>query len=779
MAQRSILAGILLGFAGIGSSFAQSDPGAAGATDTADEGAQLAEVVVTAQKRVERLQDVPISAQVISGQALAEQNQNSLDNLSQTLADVHINSDGPNSDMYIRGIGSGGYESVDQSVAMFVDDIYHGRSRLSSATFLDLERIEVLKGPQSTFFGNNAIAGAVNMITRKPGDTLDASFRALYGMFGQYAAEGAIGGPMTPGLGVRVAATANGYNRGWIDNVNLGTHVPTVHNLAGRATFLLHPNESFDATLKIEGSNNKVSNGGWGAQPVQVVNCPPPPGIPLGYADGNCAVALAQGVPLGLQNNSNAEEAGQYTKMSTLEDVLTINLRRWGQTFTSVSGYSAYHFDENQDGDGVPQYLITSQLPEHYHQFSQELRVASPADQRVEYLAGLYYQTDYTAIGKVDDYPFLNAIIPQIPPFAPLVPYLPLGRNIYYTQDEDVYSLFGSVTWKVVEKLKVHAGLRGSWVKKDFTQTIGYGMATQNYGGLVPLPPNVAALPAAFGLGPPGTVSGSRNDRAVMPSAGIQYQLDPRVMAYVSYARGFKAGGFNSDDTTGVPSSLAFGPEHVHAYEVGLKSTWLQDRVLLNLDAFRSDYSGLQVASFVELPGGVNTLAVRNAASSRAQGVEFEGQLAPSRNFRLQANVAYVDSHYTSYPNADPSVFTVNPGAYQDLSGKQTLFAPRWSGSISATYRLSLPGGFALTAIASPYFSSSYYLHQTDEPQFQQKQYTRLDARLTLESPDRKWALDLIGQNLTDKVIITSFAGPFTASKAIPRNVAAQVRYHW
>src|SRR5262249_57787264 len=113
-------------------------------------------------------------------------------------------------------------------------------------------------------------------------------------------------------------------------------------------------------------------------------------------------------------------------------------------------------------------------------------------------------------------------------------------------------------------------------------------------------------LPAAFGLGPPGTVAGDRSDRAVMPSAGIQYQFDRQVMGYFSYARGFKAGGFNSDDTTGVASSLAFGPEHVNAYEVGMKSTWWDNRVLVNLDVFRSDYSGLQVASFVELPGGVN-----------------------------------------------------------------------------------------------------------------------------------------------------------------------------
>jgi iron complex outermembrane recepter protein len=143
--------------------------------------ATVQEVIVTAERRAEDVQKVPVSAQVITGQDLALQNQNSLDVMSQTTPGLHVMSDGPNSDMYIRGIGSGGYQSVDQSVSMFVDDIYHGRSRLSSATFLDLDRVEVLKGPQTSYFGSNAIAGALNIVTKKPTNEFEADGRALYG----------------------------------------------------------------------------------------------------------------------------------------------------------------------------------------------------------------------------------------------------------------------------------------------------------------------------------------------------------------------------------------------------------------------------------------------------------------------------------------------------------------------------------------------------------------------------------------------------------------------
>jgi len=177
--------------------------------------------------------------------------------------------------MYIRGIGSGGNESFDQSVGLFIDDIYHGRSRTTQATFLDLDRIEVLKGPQSIFFGNNAIAVLCSIITKKPGDTLDGFARALYGEYGQYAAEGAVGGPINDKFGARAALTFNGGD-GWIKNVNTGEHVPHVHDMAGRVTLLFKATEDLEASLKIEGSKHREAGAAFSGQPMQIVNCPPP-----------------------------------------------------------------------------------------------------------------------------------------------------------------------------------------------------------------------------------------------------------------------------------------------------------------------------------------------------------------------------------------------------------------------------------------------------------------------------------------------------------------------
>src|SRR6202051_4220293 len=224
---------------------------AAAPTASTDDTAQIQEIVVTAQLRSQNLQQVPISAQVVSGQVLTDQNLNSLPDLSQTVPAVHIGSSGRTSDLYIRGIGSGSSQAFDQSVGTFIDDVYYGRSRTSAGTFLDIDHLEILKGPQSTFFGNNAIAGALNIVTAKPGDTLDTSARLLSGMFGQYAVEGAIGGPITSTLGARVALTING-DSGYLYNTNLNTHWPVDDDRAGRITLFFHPSDNFDAALKTE-----------------------------------------------------------------------------------------------------------------------------------------------------------------------------------------------------------------------------------------------------------------------------------------------------------------------------------------------------------------------------------------------------------------------------------------------------------------------------------------------------------------------------------------------
>lgn len=770
-----------------------------------EQAAELEEVIVTAQRRSQNLQDVPISALVASGEQLALQNNNDLNELTQTVPGLHIgNNDGRSMDLYIRGIGAGTNQSLDQPVSIFEDDVYHGRSRMTATTFLDTDRVEMLMGPQGTFFGNNAIAGAVNIVTNQPTRDFHGSARLLYGSFDQYVADAAIGGGLTDQLSARVALTANG-TYGWLHNVNVGEDWPIEHNLAGRVSFRYVPSEDFDATLKAEAARS--TDIGLNGYFQQVRNCPPQPPF---VSTGICASSvIPQDLLAGVNNNYEAFPNGAGFELTNQEYVLTANVRHWGHTFTSVTAYTGYDWAIDvpaEPGLNNSTPMLTIHGPERYSQFSQELRVTSPTNQPIEYVAGAYFQSDHLHFQQDENLSFV--------PFPP--PFGPLGYAISFGQGETSTDVFGSATWHATDRLSVSVGARQSWVDKNYQYDSFFGNATQTYGGIVALPGMVCtasspasglqAIASTFGLGAACTFNGDRGDRAFMPSANIHYNFAPAVMGYVSYSRGFLAGGFNGADTTGVLSNIPYNPEYVNAYEAGLKSKWFDNSLLVNVAIFRSDYTDLQVTAQEVTPGGSVIGLIKNAASARTQGIEFQMDWVVARQFRLSADVAYLHARYVSYPNgqltdlglfchtpgnaSNPyciSAFGGDPGPSQDLSGKPTAYAPDWSASVSASYSRTLSGGSQFTADVTPYITSWYYLPGggADGREDLQPGYVRWDARLSLASPNGKWTFDVIGKNLSDKVILTSRSalplslGSYVVGKEMPRNFAGQVRYQW
>ena len=756
--------------------YAQSEPATA-ATPQDVANAVLEDVLVTAQRHAQRRQDVPISVEVVGPEVLSQQNLNSLFALSQTTPSVHVGGGGRTSEMYIRGIGSGYNQSFDQSVGTFIDDIYHGRSRTAAATFLDLERIEILKGPQTTLFGNNAIAGALNIVTRKPGDTFDASLRGLYSPDGdQYAVEGALGGPLTDTVAARVAATYNGQS-GWLENVHVGRSEPREENVAGRVTVSFTPGSDLEAILKLEGSSND------GALAMQTENCPPSaPFVPAGF----CNSILALSLPTGLDDHRIAANPGQVVQLDSAETALTANYRRWDHTLTSVTGYYEYDFYGTLDVDATPAPLLHVEAPEDYRQFSQELRLVSPTGRKLEYLAGIYFQSDDLSGRQDFNFGLQSARINATPALAPLVPYLPIGQNYRFALDTRTYSAFGSLSWNATDQLKLTGALRGTWVDREIDKQVFFGTATRSYGGTVELPATVAPVANTLGLGTTHTLHSTRSDEGWMPAAHVEYKIAPAAMAYASYTRGFKAGGFNAVASTGDAATFPFEPEHVSAYELGLKSEWLGRTLLLNLSLFRSDYTDLQAAANEVTPSGPVINVVRNAAQSRSHGAEVEMQWILSSSFRLSTDVTYLDARYVRYPNASPTGLQQLAGArVQDLSGEPTTFAPDWSGDLTATYTVPVADRYEMHAELRGYFSSSYYITGTNDQDLQQDDYTRLDGRLSLQAQDGRWAVDLIGKNLTNESIVVwgsvwpSVPGGVLLTQQQPRSVAVQVRYHW
>jgi outer membrane receptor protein involved in Fe transport len=733
---------------------------------------EVQQIVVTARLREENLEDVPLSAHVVA-RRLQDQNINSLSDLSQVVSGLKFEPTGRSNEQSVRGINSGNNVSFNQSVPVFQDGVYHGRSRTSGAAFLDLDRVEILKGPQSTYFGNNAIGGALSLITRQPGENFNLSVRTLYGNFGQYGVDGAVGGRISNEFSWRAAALVNGQD-GYLENAADGSKSPNEDNKAARVSLLYQPSNEFDATLKLEGSKYNQSGG----LVQQVDSCPPDARFTTGTF---CNQLLTAGLPTGLENDQNSFPSGQGTELDTAEGVLTLNYRLGARlTLTSISAYNTYDYLLKVAGNPTPIAQITAAVPEDFHQVSQELRIATDTEGTFEYLAGLYYLKEDLEFTQDTNYFLLGrTAVPALQPFAPI------GQRITGTQPAETYSVFGSAGVRVFENLKFSAGVRGSRVEKDIDRSLLYGTATQTYGGVaVFTDPTLQTAANGLGLGTTTVQSTTRSDDAVTPSAQIQYFIGDSAMSYGSYTRGFKAGGFNAVDTTGNLANLPYDPEYVDAFEIGLKTKWLDGKLTINTAVFHSEYDDLQVAANSFLANGAIINIVQNAASATSQGVELETRWTISPRFQLALEGTYLDATYNNFTTAGSTQAQQVLGIRtQDLSGQDTPLAPSWSGSLVGAYIQPIAGSLQLTTELSVFGSTGYFLGGagTNDDLLYQPGYGRLDARLALQSGN--WVGELVGKNLTDRTIrlagsaVPATAGTVIESRQAPRSAILQIRY--
>ncbi|MGH7239194.1 MAG: TonB-dependent receptor, partial [Candidatus Saccharimonadales bacterium] len=376
---------------------------------------------------------------------------------------------------------------------------------------------------------------------------------------------------------------------------------------------------------------------------------------------------------------------------------------------------------------------------------------------------------------------------------------------ILFSQPERDYSVFGALTWNLTRRLKLTGGVRGTEARKTYNYSLSWGGATQLYGGVIPYPGSLcsettpatgleATVGSAFAA-PACAFTGTRSDRDWFPSTNIQYQIDPRKMIYLRFDQSFLAGGFNGTDTTGNASNIPYRPEYVNAYELGLKTTWLNNRLRLNFDVFRMDYRDLQ--AFEEEINPVTSFVsstVQNAAAARSQGVEAEVEWAITDRLRLSSNVSYLEAIYLNYRNAPPTYldnfcrinyasnadcrqrFPSGIGLSVDMSGQQLPLAPRWSGNLMGTYLQPLPGGYVLTTEVDGYVSSAWHENLLDQ---MSGGYAVLNGTLGLKTPNGRWSFNIIVKNLADRVYgLGNPSGPY-GIMAQPRTVLGQIFYQY
>jgi iron complex outermembrane receptor protein len=694
--------------------------------DTADiDDSNTNEIIVTAQKREQNLQNVPISMEVVSGAKLAEFNTSDIKAVMNYTPNVFVQSTAGNDVIYIRGFGSPPANfAFDQSVSLYVDGIYAGRNRQAQAPFFDLARVEVLRGPQGALFGKNTAAGAVSVVSAGPTKDFEGALTGLYN-FDHKGTDfsGYLSGPITDTLGARFAYKIVNQD-GYIYNRATDHDDPEIKSQLLRLTVKWEPSSNFDYTAKVEYGNRELIGG------ITVSS-------PLTSGQDPQTSRYLERTALGDEGNKN--------KSVMISGVGNLALGDF--TLTSVTGYSWFKskivngFDQTIPNSGGAHTVnsVYNAFPERFDQISQEIRILSPTGKTFEFIAGAYYdKSNYT----LEQYQGFN--IPSLTiPGVFVGPYF--GRiDSTFNQKAESWSVFAQGTFNVTDAFRAIGSIRYSHTKKDgdFAARLAYA------------PNGVNGRP--FALRPISSAVGSISEGNVDPSVTLQYDIAPRIMLYATWGRGSKSGGFVSNTLGTTSATFTFEPEQSENFEGGIKSTLFDGKVVANLSAYHTKFKDLQVSVYQP---ATSSYLTGNAAAATSKGLEGSLSIYPIPNFDISASAAYSDIKYDDYPGAAclaSQPVTCTP-ATNNLAGYPVAYSSKYTGSVTAHARFDLSSDlkFDITGVASA--RSKYFNSDNQSPIFGvQGGYAKLDLRVQLADQDDSWHVALVGKNLTNEKTIGS-----------------------
>ena len=753
----------------------------------------LEEILVTAQRREQSLQDVPISVTAVTGEAIEQGGFSDVEDLSIFVPNLFMRDAFTGQSLIVRGIGtSTGNEAFEQAVAAFSDGVYYGRDNLSQGAVFDLERVEVVRGPQPTFAGQSATAGAINVITRKPGDTWEGGVNVAFGSDEESTLDFAAGGPVSDNLGIRFAGRVYelddaGYTS-IIGNVPQGVK----DNKAARITVSWDPTDNLDFTFKYE-HQDVWQRGTAGEYTVcetrpqfSTANTTIAPGLPAtcaldvvvngsnlnvldgkrgtgGSLDARAAVdALnaASGALPGSPNYwGNAATIGaiayglnQVAEYNYPEDrdfqadimLGAMNLQVGELTLSTNTSFIEYDKEDWLDPDDSSFAVFNDHRLEDFDQFAQEIRLTSQLDRTVSWMVGAYYQ-EHTLHTRIDVF---------LPRLLGTAAYQPVGARAVgfgglLTEDSEWTSVFGNATWNATDVFRVNFGGRYQDATKDgrlpAEAAFLVGPTARNFGPFAPIPAgNAGGVPAV------GTVEASE----FLPEVGVEWDVSDDVMGYVKYAEAFKNGGFVMSPPVGggLPNPFSFAPEFAEGYEIGLKSRLADNRLELNAALYKTDYTNLQVTVFISAIGRFITT---NAAEAHTQGFELDGRWAVSDAFTLGFAGAFgSEAIYDAYDGASCNSLeakSVPPPCRADRSGVTLPYAPDWTFSFNPDYRVMVGSNYELIVGANIRFSDGYWISDNEDPRNEVDSFERVDLRVGLAPRDGRWEAAIYGRDLTDE----------------------------
>jgi len=763
-------------------------------------GAQLLleEVTVTATKRNAGLQDVPIALYVMESKQLSQHSIGQLQSLSQFIPNLHISSAGAGDQLFIRGVGSGANFGFEQSVGTFIDGLYFGRGHASRNNFMDVQRVEVLKGPQSTLFGKNTVAGAISIINHQPTDAFEGQLRlTAEPKFNGWSSSLNLSGPLSETIKTRVAIQHSATD-GYLNNTFRGEAERQEQDRAARVYLSWQPDDSLELTLKYDlqraretGRNNRIS---IASPATRALLLPLDPDFNTANKDQKSSQII-----------SALPTDKQYYHRD--QDLLSITAN-WdiaGHQLTFISGYISVDDEQNNDSDYSVLELANRLRRESHRQLSQEITLTSPSGGRFEYLLGLYYQKEKLNLERFTD----------LQPSAINMPLPNVGSFGVMQQDSQSLSAFAQLDWAINSELHLIVGARYSQDKKRVSkvQSVTDSFSYETNADLSALYSGALSFSnthrfdddgAYTCLGVPGagaygfvnecsfdeSWNNQLDDEQLTGDITLQWFINPDAMLYAKLSNGYKAGGFDEQNAMGLVDSFSYSDESVISYELGSKLDIAGNRGRLGLAMFYSEYKDLQVSSF----DGVVSFVVGNAAKAIVRGVELESRMLITEAVEVNGSIAYLDAFYRDFPGAAcneqqlealAAASGSRQGCTQDLSGQALQFSPQWNAQLGLDYHTSIDYGLQLLAGINLHYSADQEVSLDQNPLLAQPAYTKVNARLEVAHQHQRWSLALLGKNLTNerttsfgtKVVLLS--STYAQQISAPRSVELQLSYRF
>ncbi|MDT8397442.1 MAG: TonB-dependent receptor [Pseudomonadales bacterium] len=740
----------------------------------------LSEILVTARKKEESLSRVPLSLSVIDAERMSAANINKIAELTEFAPNLSMTETGVSTQMYIRGIGSGNNQGFEQSVGQYVDGIYYGRQQLIRSPFLDLQRVEVLRGPQSILFGKNSIAGALNLSTARPTESFEGHLHTLYELkAGQREFSGMLSGPLSADVRARLAYR-HLRERGYLHNSLLDRNEVRRDEDALRLSLEWDLNDSLQAALKLE----RNAFEGLGRQ-IEIIrdeaNLNPAGSDPLaGLNFSQILQVLDEPHADTRQDFRRQVDADEFSRTAVSNATLKLAYAGDRHLLHVVTGLLHYDFSERCDCDYSPASIFAINLHEKFTQFSQEVRLDSSGISPVEWTAGVYYQHTDMDSDEGLEIPenslltklAIRAAEPQMRALALLGGSAALRIN---RQRSQAWALFARLTWSLSDRLRLVLGSRYTREHKNAFRSVDIldtETGTAAPGSLLPriyLEAFGIHSRQLMGLTLPSGITlqghhllGTRNENSMTPQLGFEWESNANTLLYLTATTGFKAGGF--DARANNPFSFEFSGERSTAFELGTKKRFADKSLEINLALFHTHYKKLQVSQF----DGRLGFNVGNAADTRVRGLEVDGRWAISDHLDLAYAWAWLDFEFIDFSNGNcynrqpPDGALVNGVALCDFSGARGQYTPRHKASLVFDYSRPTAAQVEIFSSLMLNYTGRQNIHDNLDPNFLIGNSVRINLRAGLRS--RHWTLAVMGKNISNEKILT-YAGnvPMTA----------------